>query len=77
MAARPSDFGVAAEILGGARQIAGGAAQSYDPGSFYGFMNPYQEAVTQNALGEMRRQASIAEQGQAAQAIGRGLWWYS
>lgn len=74
MAARPSDFGVSAEILGGARQIAGGAAQSYDPGSFYGFMNPYQEAVTQNSLQEMRRQASIAEQGQAAQAIGAGAF---
>ena len=74
MAATPSDFGTAAEILGGARQIAGGAAQSYDPGSFYGFMNPYQEAVTLNAVDEMRRQASIAEQGQAAQAISAGAF---
>jgi hypothetical protein len=37
-------------------------------------MNPYQQQVTQNALGEMRRQADIAQQGQAAQAIGAGAF---
>jgi hypothetical protein len=26
------------------------------------YMNPYQQQVTQNALGEMRRQANIAQQ---------------
>jgi hypothetical protein len=38
------------------------------------FMNPYQQAVTQNALGEMRRQADIARQGQAAQAVAAGAF---
>jgi hypothetical protein len=38
------------------------------------YMNPYQQQVTQNALGEMRRQANIAQQGQAAQAIGAGAF---
>jgi hypothetical protein len=27
------------------------------------YMNPYQQQVTQNALGEMRRQANIAQTG--------------
>ena len=51
-----------------------GSAQMYDPTSAQAFMNPYQEAVTQNALREMRRQADIAEQGQAAQAVGAGAF---
>ena len=51
-----------------------GAAQMYDPTSASAFMNPYQEAVTQNALREMRRQADIAEQGQAAQVVGAGAF---
>jgi len=38
------------------------------------YMNPYQQAVTQNALGEMRRQADIARQQQAAQAVGSGAF---
>jgi hypothetical protein len=38
------------------------------------FMNPYQQQVTQQALGEMRRQADIARQGQAAQAVGAGAF---
>jgi len=51
-----------------------GSAQAYDPRSAQAFMNPYQEAVTQQALGEMRRQADIARQGQAAQAVGAGAF---
>jgi hypothetical protein len=37
-------------------------------------MNPYQQDVTQQALKEMRRQADIARQGQAAQAVGAGAF---
>lgn len=51
-----------------------GSAQAYDPNQAASYMNPYQEQVTQNALGEMRRQADIAQQGQAAQAIGAGAF---
>ena len=51
-----------------------GSAQAYDPNMAASYMNPYQQAVTQNALGEMRRQADIARQGQAAQAIGTGAF---
>jgi hypothetical protein len=53
-----------------------GSAQAYDPQSAQAFMNPYQEQVThtQNALQEMRRQADIAGQGQAAQAVASGAF---
>lgn len=51
-----------------------GSAQGYSPTQAEAFMNPYQKEVTRNALGEMRRQADIAQQGQAAQAIGAGAF---
>jgi hypothetical protein len=51
-----------------------GSAQGYSPTQAEAFMNPYQQEVTQNALGEMRRQANIARQGQAAQAVGAGAF---
>jgi len=51
-----------------------GAAQAYQPGMEQAYMNPYQQAVTQQALGEMRRQADIARQGQAAQAVAAGAF---
>ena len=51
-----------------------GSAQAYDPNQAASYMNPYQQQVTRNALGEMRRQADIAQQGQAAQAVGAGAF---
>jgi hypothetical protein len=51
-----------------------GSAQAYDPKSATAYMNPYQQEVTQNALGEMRRQATINEQGNAARAVGAGAF---
>jgi hypothetical protein len=51
-----------------------GSAQAYDPNQAASYMNPYQQQVTQNALGEMRRQADIAQQGQAARAVGAGAF---
>lgn len=74
-------YQAAQEMLGRAVPVLGqgiggilGSAQAYDPSSAQAYMNPYQEAVTQQALGEMRRQADIARQGQAAQAIGAGAF---
>ena len=62
----------------GALDIAGatamGAGGMYDPRAAYGFMNPYQDAVTQETLREIRRQADIAGQGQAAQAVRSGAF---
>lgn len=57
-----------------AQNYVGGAAMGYDPTMAREFMNPYQQQVTQRALGEMRRQADIARQGQAAQAVGAGAF---
>ena len=60
-------------LMAGAAQAAGGS-QMYSPEAARAFMNPYQQEVTQNALREMRRQADIASQGQAAQAIKAGAF---
>lgn len=60
--------------IGATQASAGMGTQAYDPTAATGFMNPYQAAVTQNALGEMRRQADIARQGQAAQAVRAGAF---
>ncbi|WJZ48114.1 hypothetical protein [Phage DSL-LC04] len=38
------------------------------------FQNPYQQLVTQQALAEMQRQANIAQQGAAAQAVRAGAF---
>ena len=51
-----------------------GAAGSYDPTSAAAFMNPYQQGVTQEALKEMRRQADIGTQKQAASAVQAGAF---
>jgi hypothetical protein len=51
-----------------------GSAQAYNPSAAAAYMNPYQKEVTQQALLEMRRQADIARQGQAAQAVGAGAF---
>ena len=61
---------VAAQGIGGLL----GSAQAYDPSMAASYMNPYQQQVTQNALGEMRRQADIARQGAAAQAVHAGAF---
>jgi len=50
------------------------SAQAYNPSAAQAYMNPYQQAVTQQGLQEMRRQADIARQGQAAQAVGAGAF---
>ena len=74
-------YQAAQEMMGRAVPVLGqgiggilGSAQAYDPRSAEAFMNPYQQQVTQQALGEMRRQADIARQGQAAQAVGAGAF---
>ncbi len=51
-----------------------GAAASYDPTRAKAFMNPYQQGVTQEALKEMRRQADIGTQKQAAGAVQAGAF---
>jgi len=60
--------------LAQARALASGATQAYDPTSAQAFMDPYQQQVTQQALEDIRRQADIAAQSQAAQAIQAGAF---
>lgn len=60
--------------IGQGQQMTQLGAESLRPDAISTYMNPYQQQVTQNALGEMRRQADIARQGQAAQAIRSGAF---
>jgi len=64
----------AAPVLG--QGIGGilGSAQSYDPSGAASFMNPYQQEVTQGALKEMRRQADMTRNQNAAQAVASGAF---
>lgn len=55
-------------------QAAGGSGSMYDTGITQQYMNPYQQAVTQKALEEMNRQASIDEQKLRAQQVARGSY---
>ena len=64
----------ATPVLGQGIGAIQGSAQAYDPNSAQAYMNPWQEQVTQNSLGEMRRQADIARQGNAAQAVAAGAF---
>ena len=57
-----------------AAQQAAGTTGAYDPTSAAAFMDPYQQAVTQDALGEMQRQADIQRNQLAAQAVGAGAF---
>lgn len=68
------DFSAAQQTLGAGIGALPGAAQAYDPNTVGQFMNPYQQQVTQQALQEMRRQGDIAQQQQAAQAVGAGAF---
>ena len=67
-------FQTAQGLLGQGIGAVAGGARAYDPTSAAAYMNPYQQAVTQEGLREMRRQADIARQGQAAQAVGSGAF---
>jgi hypothetical protein len=65
----------AANSYGGLAAMFGAAGtQAYDPRMAQAFMNPYQEAVTQNAVAEMGRQAQIQQQGLSAQAVKAGAF---
>lgn len=63
-----------AQAVGQGMQLTQAGAQAVDPSNIATFMNPYQQQVTQNALAEMRRQADIARQSQAAGAIRAGAF---
>jgi len=67
-------FNQAQAMMGQAGEGVAGATRGYDPAMVSHFMNPYQQMVTQQALEQMRRQATIASQGQAAQAVQSGAF---
>ena len=67
-------LGAAAQTLGAGVAGLPGAQQMYDPRMATGFMNQYQQDVTRDALSEMDRQAQMAQQGAAAQAVGAGAF---
>ena len=62
--------------LGAAYGATAAGMGQYQPtqAALSGFMDPYQQNVTQEALKEIRRQADIAKQGQAAQAVQAGAF---
>jgi len=67
-------LGAAGQALGAGIAGLQGAQQMYDPRSAQAFMDPYQQDVTRDALAEMDRQATMAQQGAAAGAVGAGAF---
>lgn len=67
-------YGTAQNALQYAMGQSASSAEGYQPGMEQPYMNPYQQAVTQQSLMEMRRQADIARQGQASQAVKAGAF---
>jgi len=58
--------------VGAGAQIAAGA--DFSPGAARAFMDPYQQAVTQEALKEVDRQAAMAQNQLAGQAVRAGAF---
>ena len=65
-------FGLGSAALG-QEQLAGTEAQ-YDPASAQAFMDPYEDAVVQQALADIQRAGNIAGQADAARAVGAGAF---
>ena len=60
-----------------AQQYGGGPgyeAGGFDPQSVSAYMDPYEDAVIQQAMSDIRRQGDIAQQGLSAQAVGAGAF---
>ena len=57
-----------------AQQQAAGTTGAFDPTTSAAFMDPFQQAVTQDALAEMQRQADIQTNQLSAQAVGAGAF---
>ena len=51
-----------------------GSADQFDPSSVSQYMNPFEDAAVQQAMQDIARQGQIAQQGQAAQAVGAGAF---
>ena len=66
--------GTGAQVTGEARGVGLGALGQYDPRMAYGYMDPYQQAVTDQTMRELDRQAAIQASGAAAQAVKSGAF---
>lgn len=72
------------EARGGYRDVGGYAedalglsmrgTRKYDPNSVNEFMDPYQEAVTDNVMKNLRREAAIQQNAASSQAVSRGAF---
>lgn len=66
--------GASSADLAASQGLLGAATQGYDPRMAGAFMDPYQQAVTRNAVAEMARAAGIQRQGLAAKAAAAGAF---
>ena len=57
----------------GVNALAGSGAQ-YDPNSYQNYMNPYEDAAVQSAMGDIQRSSDIAQLGNNANAVGAGAF---
>ena len=64
----------ARNALADARNVALGATRQFDPSGISAFMNPYEDLVVQQALDDVRRAGSSADQQRRAQAIDAGAF---
>jgi hypothetical protein len=66
----------AGQSIGEGIQATRGAARMFAPTAegIQAYMDPYQQAVTQDALAELDRQAQLQQQGVDAQAVGAGAF---
>ena len=51
-----------------------GLSQQYDPSSYQSYMDPYENAVVQQAMSDIQRQGDIQKRGVDAQAVGAGAF---
>jgi len=67
-------LGSGAANYGGSQGLMLNASQQYNPASVQDFMNPYRQQVIDETMKQINRQADIAAQGQAAQAVKAGAF---
>jgi len=64
----------ATETLGQGIQSLAGTGAQYDPTSYQAYMNPYEDAAVQSAMGDIQRASDIAQLGNSARAVGAGAF---
>jgi hypothetical protein len=65
---------IAQNLMQQGQSVADGSRAMYDTGITQDYMNPYQQAVTQQSMQEIDRQAAIGMQGVKAQGIASGAY---